>query len=341
MKRISLLVLLVLLFSLFSCSNKESDAEATRSGGESTPAQTADSALETADQTILYSGESTPAQTADNAPETTEKTISTAFDDSASANGKTVVSEEDYAVLLYENSLGGEPYSFAPEYRGTRFEMEFYQKDDQPRRTETVFGKTKSLQYWGTFKTDELSYEVDLYGETSGGDFMSVSRRTDNGEIVKYDALFPPPLTGESPIGKDSSDADRIAYAKAILLDVAKTSTAGWDARIERRALQILEDGNLRDVDGYTVTFFKTIGGIERFDRMQVKMTDDGYVLYFNALNYEEAFAPFEQAQLDKDKLAHSFPIKSCSLIPKEGSLWVQAADDSGRLYVVKVAHLE
>ena len=100
-----------------------------------------------------------------------------------------------------------------------------------------------------------------------------------------------------------STEAEYVAYASAVLEGVAGVSTQGWQvkvtteiagttSRIAKEGFVSYAQGGAEEVS-YTITFYKTIGGMVRSDTMYVEMSSAGEVLNFEAIHEEEAFAPF------------------------------------------------
>lgn len=100
-----------------------------------------------------------------------------------------------------------------------------------------------------------------------------------------------------------STEAEYVAYASAVLEGVAGVSTQGWQvkvtteiagttSRIAKEGFVSYAQGGAEEVS-YTITFYKTIGGIVRSDLMYVEMSSAGEVSAFNAVHEEEAFSPF------------------------------------------------
>lgn len=79
------------------------------------------------------------------------------------------------------------------------------------------------------------------------------------------------------------------------MLENAGVSTDGWEATVN-----IYEDN-----DCY-VSFSKKIDGFDRNDGMLVIMSTRGEVRFYNAINSDEYFKPFENATIDKEKLEES-----------------------------------
>ncbi len=100
-----------------------------------------------------------------------------------------------------------------------------------------------------------------------------------------------------------STESEYVAYASAVLEGVAGVSTQGWQVKVTtefmRNKNRIAKDGFVSYAQGgaeevsYTITFYKTIGGMARSDTMYVEMSSAGEVVEFKAIHEEEAFAPF------------------------------------------------
>ncbi len=114
----------------------------------------------------------------------------------------------------------------------------------------------------------------------------------------------------------------------------------------------------------YIITFSKKIGGIDRCDKMYVRMTNVGEIIELNAVNYDLSFAPYADVQIDRTKIEKeawrafdnirrnndvvSEKIQDIVLITQNGSLWAQVSIEyclgetsGGVIYVFEVAKLK
>lgn len=183
-----------------------------------------------------------------------------------------------------------------------------YEKEGQLRKTETLFGKTWNMSYSTTLKSNYLPCEMDMYTYNSSAQdfvFVATQYRTDTGGIVKY-SINPSPETYEgSSINSDSSEEAIVSYAKNVLFDVTGESTDGWNVRIQETRFPYYTPQKMGPLyaRGYTVTFFKTIGGVERADSMYVQMTDAGEIVELNAIHFDDCFTPFKNVNLDVEAI--------------------------------------
>jgi len=289
-----------------------------------------------------------------------------------SGNGTTAIAQTDctvltdYTALLYANSAGGGSDNSTPRYTGEEFFiMERYEKAIQSRKNEYLFGKTWNVYYDYSLKSDNLSYDMDAYSYVKGYDCVSVTYRMDTGRIVNYYAPPSPETFEGSSISPDSSEEAIVSYARSVLREITGETADGWDVRIESASFPYYRSDTMGPLsaEGYTVTFFKTIGGVERGDRMSVKMTDAGEIVGFNAFNYDAAFAPYGNVHPDKEKIEEaawrafgssgihgysSASIREIELFVSENSLWALVSIDyktgewyGGVQYAIEVARIE
>lgn len=284
---------------------------------------------------------------------------------SCGANAKAIeISSDDYTALLYENSAGGNGDDVTARYTGERLEkMDRFVKENQSRKEETLFEKTWNISYDNSLKSDNLSYDMDVYSYVRGYDGVCVIYRMDTGRIVKYNTLPSPETFEGSSISPDSSEEAIVSYARSVLREITGETADGWDTRIESASFPYYRSDTMGPLfaEGYMVTFFKTIGGVERGDRMHVKMTNAGEIVEVYAVNYENAFFPFKDIQPDikaiKQTAATAFAkaiscshseITDVALFVNDDLLWAQVSISfqigeayGGVSYVVEIAHLE
>ena len=263
----------------------------------------------------------------------------------------------DYAGRIPVGEVGYSDINFSP--------TEYYEKTGMESKTETINGKTITVNYSCTYRYASLSYEIDCYGYNAKTDYTLIRYRADTGRIVAIDVRSPVVPDGGPVINADSSEEEIIAYAKTVLYDVTKTSANGWNAVMKETVIQVPQaDHKTANVHGYTVTFFKTIGGFKRADQMVVRMTDEGAIVNVNAINDEEAFAPFLNVKPDRARIIEAATAAydrsfgetipdyysaqvsdEILLFPQNGSLWaeVKIQSDGGAdsfSFVVEVARI-
>ena len=281
-------------------------------------------------------------------------------------NGTTATALTDYTALLYANGMGGESDTSTPRYTGEEFfKTKRYEKAIQSRKNEHLFGKTWNVNYDYSLKSDNLSYDMDVYSYVKEYDCVCVTYRMDTGGIVKYNTLPSPETFEGSSISPDSSEEAIVSYARNVLREITGETADGWDARIESASFPYYRSDTMGPLfaEGYTVTFFKTIGGVERGDIMSVKMTDAGEIVEFNAFNYDAAFAPYGNVHPDKEKIEKeawrafgssgihgysSASIWKTELFASENSLWAVVSihyktgeAEGGVQYAIEVARIE
>jgi len=199
--------------------------------------------------------------------------------------------------------------------------IEVAEKKDSYQMIE-VGGQQVKVPYHKTMGESVGQYpEVDRYLE-----FVYSDNKMELSIVAHYDTAtgtlveFETQVYNESPryfygalraLGHDvpctvtpaSTEAEYVAYASAVLEGVAGVSTQGWQvkvtteiagttSRIAKEGFVSYAQGGAEEVS-YTITFYKTIGGIVRSDPMYVEMSSAGEVLNFKAIHEEEAFAPF------------------------------------------------
>ena len=282
------------------------------------------------------------------------------------------IDADEYTALLYSMGAGSNSDSSTPMYTGKEFgKKEEYKKSEtkiEKKRETSFFGKQKTVWYGHTWKYDELGYEVDKYSFQNDGETLFISYNSSTGKPVRYVSRPANNRSYSSPVNPDSTEAEYVAYAKQILLEYAGVSAEGWDCDI---VTQIKDKGKTNSFINYshenpeynavyTITFSKKISGIDRIDKMHVKLTNVGEIEEFQAINYDEAFKPFENVKLDKEKIESA--ARRAAYIPSggsitklytqlfvsEGCLWAHVEIDysfesgaqGGTIYAIKVAEL-
>ena len=288
---------------------------------------------------------------------------------------KEVVVIEKLTPLQYGNKLSSSVQDlFTPKYTGDALfsSYDIYEKNGMGERTVEVSGKKQVVSYDYSRKSDDLSYVLDDYSYVNGTNTVFATYRSDTKQLMRYETLSEERNRAyQSSVNPDSSETEYLAYAKEIFLRYAGVSVEGWDVRI-----QTLWGEDQRRTDGflnyshenprynaeYEFTYSKTISGIERCDLMSLRITNVGEILAFDAENSDKAFAPFENAELDREKIENavwvvfgsvrsmhygitSSEISGIKLIAKDGSLWAHVrvvyqidVAQGSLIYVIKVA---
>ena len=229
------------------------------------------------------------------------------------------------------------------------FSVERYEKEGQGKKLLDCFGNNQNISYSWTWKYKELPYEIDTYSFLKDYDALFASYRTDTNKIVKYQRITEDNREYKSPVNPYSSEEEYITYAKTLFRECAGISVDDWDVIIQTwREEYGLEDKFINYTHEnpsynaeYIITFSKKISGIDRCDKMYVRMTNVGEVIEFNALNYEQSFEPFADIRIDRDAIEEaawrafndvkqnyndisSSKIKDMELIAQNKSLWAQ-----------------
>ena len=211
-----------------------------------------------------------------------------------SCSKKQVVYPEVYDVKLVGLSAGGGGSSSKVEKDVLKNSL--YEKNSlSTKDINNLFGTKANIKvnYCITTINTTESYETDLYHGKNI--FVRYNAKTNKiVELDQYDKFeYDPNFVSE--VNPSSSDEEYIEYAKKVLLENAGVSTDGWEATVN-----IYEDN-----DCY-VSFSKKIDGFDRNDGMSVIMSTRGEVRFYNAINSDEYFKPFENATIDKEKLEES-----------------------------------
>lgn len=284
-------------------------------------------------------------------------------------------SVDSYKVLVYaEGNAAGNANDSIPRFSGKKFEeFEKEEKLLKGKKEADVFGRKISFTYDYSKKYDSCDYEIDTYSYGNGEEMTFVSYNSESEKMVTYlrSNRYTPNRSYLSSVNPDSTREEYIAYAKQILLEVSGVSAEGWEVAVETYRE---EYGYTKDFINYssdipennaiyTFTFFKQISGIDRGDKMYVKMSNVGEILEFNAINYDEAFKPYENVAIDRKKITDavseisdidsfsSSAINNIELYVQDNALWALIEVEylfenspneihvkSGMMYVVKVA---
>ena len=226
-----------------------------------------------------------------------------------------------------------------------------YTKNGATDKTVTLFGQKYLLNYRQTIIPAGGYYEIDSYVTYK----KHVLIRPDTGKVVSFDTVPSYAKDYVSPVREGATEEEYLAYAKSILNDVAGVPTDGWEATVRitstkyanERGYFVLRNGTVLSLaeEDYeatvgsrvSVTFTKKIGEFKRFDEMKVEMTGAGEVISFNAINYDEAFAPFvcvtpDRARIERavsplvSSYAHGLDshVEKIVMYVDDGTLWAQ-----------------
>lgn len=288
----------------------------------------------------------------------------------SSTEENSVEVNNEYIPLLYGISVGAGKDSDTEKYIGEQFfSVEKYEKAITEKKNVDIFGDSQSVTYNWTLKCSDLPYDLDEYSFVKGREAVFVSYRTDTNKVVKYQKNTAANRIYQSAVDPYSSEEDYIAYAGSVLLEISGVSVDGWDVKIQTwRSEYGYTDGFIHYIHEvpsynaeYIITFSKTISGIERCDKMFVHMTNVGEIIEICAVNYDKAFSPYANVQIDKTKLEEaawnafdnirknhnivSEKIQSIELIAQNDVLWAQVTIEyrlgetkGGVQYVIELA---
>ncbi len=251
---------------------------------------------------------------------------------------------DSYEALLSAPENGDDIYTGEYFYDDL---LNIERKSDMPAISVNLFGREDSLHYSSTTQYLDGGYQLDRYTKVVSRYYVSVAYLSDTEKLVHYSASAEKGQSYSSPVTPDSTEEEYIAYAKQILLDYTGLSTEKWGVKTStfskykgREDLFVNYDAEKfpgNDTE-YTITFYKEICGIERSDKVFVRMTNYGEILEFSAINCDSAFAPFERiaidgkkvektalgvAQRSVDKHVETWDIKDSKLHVKNDALWV------------------
>ena len=377
MKKHLFFILIALSLSLVSCSQNKTESNPT-SFSEEAPSytDTEEQPSETESPTQSnkdHQGEHEGESILESEEKTTENEDGEKLFD--------IKIESSYEVLTYGIAIGESADSSTPQYDGDFDEIDVFEKENIPSRQETLFDRNVTLHYLSTTRYSNRSSGYDNYTFRANG-YLGIAYYEESTNVLLKYLLDKNACTNrsyESPVNPDSTEAEYIAYARQILFDWANVSTDGWQVKISTYR------GNYGTVNyfmnyshdipaynaQYTFTFYKTIGGIERSDRMTVKMTNVGEIIEYNAINDNDEFFPFEDITFDCAKLeetvnrafeaslssSHEYEairLDKKELIVEDNELWAifdfafQEKDltnpeamflAGGRFYAIKIAH--
>ena len=257
-----------------------------------------------------------------------------------------------YEFLLYKSgdaiSDGG-----TARYSGKDLtKVESYKKEGMEDRAFEFFGSEYTMKYWSTTKHSLSSYGRDNYeGYTANNRYFIASVDENSGKVVNY-SLHSGEATTEyiAPITADSDEDDFVNYAKTVLSEYAGVSVDGLDVEIKTARLRTSniwskenpKDGFIKYTEPdpeftaeYQIRFFKKIDGVKRNDAIYVYITEKGEVLEFCAMQYDEAYEPFLDVQIDVnaimrfvERITSSSKIVSheteLRALPDGDALWVE-----------------
>ncbi|MBR6681338.1 MAG: hypothetical protein IKL59_08770 [Clostridia bacterium] len=282
-----------------------------------------------------------------------------------------VTSLTTYEALGYEMSVGVNiDYDKLKMYTSEKFHVEaITNKENVLPKSTTLFSQNISTTYRRTKMSASRDYAIDEYGYVVGKTHAFISYRSDTDTIVEFDISPTNDINYSSPVNPQSTEAEYIAYAKKALSEITGQSTEGWKIKIESyhksygTTYQFVNYTDASTVGQYTFTFYKTIDGIERYDKMYVKMTNAGEIFAINAINSDAAFDIYRDVNIDSDKVdkaiwdafaeaskktVTSKKIDSKELVVNDDGLWVEAAvsynidgDWGGIIFVIQVAEIE
>ena len=283
-----------------------------------------------------------------------------------------VTSLNSYTALGYEISVGNEiDYNESKMYTGEKFGLEtITNKENIASKSINLFSRNISTNYKRTIALKERGYEIDEYSYVVGANYAFLSYRNDTDKIIEFDISPINDINYSSPVNPQSTESEYIEYAKKVLFDITGQSTEGWNLKIESyhkshgRTYQFVNYNDSSTVGQYTFTFYKTIGGFERHDKMYVKMTNAGEIFAVNAINSDAAFAPYSEIKINAEKVeeaiwstfgsikknsVQSKNIDSTELVLNDDGLWVRAAvsyqtdggEYGGVIFVIQVAEIE
>ncbi|MGM9681339.1 MAG: hypothetical protein ACI3XR_07535 [Eubacteriales bacterium] len=288
---------------------------------------------------------------------------------------------DDYTVLFYESAAGFAGDTVTTAYSGEKFlKIENYKKSDLPLTKENMFGRDIDMYYKTSQKIYVYDYDIDVYSYSLDDIYIGVSINDQTGQIVRYATKgVDYDRNYKSNVNPASGKEEFLSYVKNILWEYAGASTDDRQVRIVTEIIS--EDGSTELKDGfvnyfndnpnfnaqYTFYFTGDIDGIARCDDMKITVTNVGEVCSFEARQLNEAYAPFVNAKIDREKIISAvekafssitnyYSVRSYNItfqaIPKETELWVEATVEfefqageeqiftSGVKYVIKVAEL-
>lgn len=287
-----------------------------------------------------------------------------------SESKKSIIPVEEYNVLTYMQSFSGSSSYGEENYIGPELHYKnISKKENMSNKKENILNNDISAYYDRTTRFGELSYEVDVYCFTPPDDGLGfISYNSDTQEIVEFSSSAIGTRSYISPITADSTEEDYVKYARDSFEKLSGVSTDGWSVKVSTqndtdlgKSDKFVKLSDSKDITEYTFTFYKTLGDVERFDKMYIKMTNFGEIFAFNSINYEEAFEPFSELNLSREKIEKEVwgnvfvpgansSIKKFELVPYYDEIWAEvwieytpSHDDMtrGTIYVFKVAELE
>lgn len=287
---------------------------------------------------------------------------------------------DEYIPLLYENAVGGAGDNFTAKYTGKDFyKNDFYSKSISASKETKIFGNSVKIHYLHSHKLNLYKDEIDNYIGISNGERFRIEYNVNTEKMARY--IRYAPCTNrdyKSDVTPKSSEEDFMKYVKNILWEQCGVSVEDRQVKIVTKIIK--ESGpsefenrfvNNSDKDPdfnatYTYTFYSEIDGISRCDDIIIAVTNVGEIQKIEAMVNDEAYAPFKDVKIDKEKLnssvegtfsviKNSYNIQSHNIelvaLPTETELWVEVTIayhylngdvpiSSGVFYLIKVAEL-
>ncbi len=210
-------------------------------------------------------------------------------------------------------------------------EIALPKNDHLPEKEKTLFGIPLTLSYGGSFIYPDRGITVDRYYSDADYRTTYANFNRENDTLVYYETTSHDNIPEKPAITPMGNEADFLAYAQELLWQLAGVSTDGWSYRLETyHTLNGYTTGFASgdDKTDYIFTFYKTLDGIERSDRMTVRTTAYGDIILFDAMPNDTAFADFADFTLDREALTES------------ASAYFQALKLSSRSHIVKILSL-
>lgn len=288
---------------------------------------------------------------------------------SDSESKKSIIPVEEYNVLTYMQSFSGSSSYGENQYTGPQLHYESITKDENANeKNVSLLSQNYNVHYSRTKRFEKCNYAIDEYHSVVGSTHAFISYKSGTDTIVDFDVSHTESRIYISPITADSTEEDYVKYARDSFEKLSGVSTDGWSVKVSTqndtdlgKSDKFVKLSDSKDITEYTFTFYKTLGDVERFDKMYIKMTNFGEIFAFNSINYEEAFEPFSELNLSREKMEKEVwgnvfvpgansSIKKFELVPYYDEIWAEvwieytpSHDDMtrGTVYVFKVAELE
>jgi len=234
---------------------------------------------------------------------------------------------KEHTLYLYSNSKGIPADTKTPRYEGVKFDsisFETYKKEDinpkVPLKTEHVFDGEYEIYYDTSRKYGTKEYIHCVGVKPNDDDSLYLFLYDcDTGKIVQYSNLKESINRNySSPVNPSSTEAEFIAYAKQILIDIFGKSTEGYAVSV-RTNLDGQNEYAKKWVDGfvsdpeekedpldnvcYEFTFSQAIDGIECYDKMTVYVTNVGEPIKVDSMADAAKYEPFKDLKIDREQL--------------------------------------